>query len=177
MAVALPEGHPLAGRPEVELADLAGQAVYAGAGNPRTREWTELAARLFAGHGVRVAAPAPLAVGKEEFRRLMAKNPVPVLAVVDFPPLPDTVLRPLVRPVPLSPVALVWRKGLRHPGLDALRGAAAELAARESGWPSRRTPGCRRPTPSPWATAPDGHRIRRPPSPDSRGRAPAGRRA
>jgi DNA-binding transcriptional LysR family regulator len=133
MAVILPDDHPLADRDEVELAALAGQALYAGAGNPRTREWTDLAALLFAEHGIRVAPPAPLAVGVEEFRRVMAKGRTPVLAVVDFPPMPDTVLRPLVGPVPLSPVALVWRKGLRHPGLDALRTAAARLAT-EEGW-------------------------------------------
>ncbi|WP_374982965.1 LysR family transcriptional regulator [Streptomyces fradiae] len=131
MAVILPADHPLAARAEVELASLAGQALYAGAGNPRTCEWTDLAALLFAEHGIRVAPPAPLAVGVEEFRRVMAKNRTPVLAVVGFPPMPDTVLRPLVDPVPLSPLALVWRKGLKHPGLDALRTAAARLAAEE----------------------------------------------
>ncbi|MCP9945670.1 LysR family transcriptional regulator [Streptomyces somaliensis] len=133
MAVVLPADHPLADRAEVPLAALAGQALYAGAGNPRTREWTDLAALLFAGYGIRVAPPAPLAVGVEEFRRVMARTRTPVLAVVDFPPMPDTVLRPLVDPVPLSPVALVWRGGLEHPGLDALRLAAARLAA-EEGW-------------------------------------------
>ncbi|MEU6934496.1 LysR family transcriptional regulator [Streptomyces sp. NPDC046385] len=136
MAVLLPEHDPLAALPEVPLGALAGRDVYAGAGNDRTPEWTELAARLFAGHGVRVAPPAPLVVGVEEFRRVMAKSPTPVLAVVDFPPMPGCVLRPLVDPVPLSPVSLVWRKGLRHPGLDALRRAAAELAAAE-GWHER----------------------------------------
>ncbi|MCK8676694.1 LysR family transcriptional regulator [Streptomyces lichenis] len=133
MAVLLPEGHPLAGRDEVELDALAGETVYAGAGNPATLEWTDLAARLFAGRSIAVAPPAPVAVGAEEFRRIMAKTRRPVLAVVDFPAMAGCVLRPLVRPVPLSPVSLVWRRGLRHPALDALRAAAAELAA-EGGW-------------------------------------------
>ncbi|WP_418957347.1 LysR family transcriptional regulator [Streptomyces tritici] len=133
MAVILPEDHPLAGVPEVPLDALAGERIYAGAGNERTPEWTDLAARLFAGRGIAIAPPAPLAVGKEEFRRLMDRHRVPVLAVVGFPPMPGTVQRPLTAPVPLSPVSLVWRKGLRHPGLDALRRAAAELADRE-GW-------------------------------------------
>ncbi|MEV5975027.1 LysR family transcriptional regulator [Streptomyces sp. NPDC051921] len=136
MAVLLPENDPLAALPEVPLGALAGRDVYAGAGNDRTPEWTDLAARLFADRGVRVAPPSPLVVGKEEFRRVMAKAPTPVLAVVDFPPMPGSVLRPLVDPVPLSPVSLVWRKGLRHPGLDALRRAAAELGAQE-GWHER----------------------------------------
>lgn len=133
MAVLLPLGHPLAELDAVPLGALAGESVYAGAGNPRTLEWTDLAHRLFEGRGIEVAAPAPLAVGPEEFGRIMAKNRTPVLAAVDFPAMPESVLRPLIDPVPLSPVSLVWRKGLAHPGIDALRAAAAELAAAE-GW-------------------------------------------
>ncbi|WP_371579858.1 LysR family transcriptional regulator [Streptomyces sp. NBC_01314] len=141
MTVILPEDHRLAGLDAVPLAELAGERVYAGAGNPRTPEWTDLARRLFEGRGIEVAAPAPLAVGEEEFRRIMARTRSPVLAVVDFPPMPGTVARRLVDPVPLSPVSLVWRKGFAHPGLDALRRAAAELAGAglwlsdpEGGW-------------------------------------------
>ncbi|MFC8372633.1 LysR family transcriptional regulator [Streptomyces sp. NPDC057238] len=133
MAVVLPEDHPLAALTEVPLAALAGETVYAGAGNPRTPEWTDLARSLFEGRGITLASPAPLAVGEEEFQRIMARTRHPILAVVDFPPLPSTVLRPLVDPVPLSPVSLVWRKGMIHPALDALRRAAAVVAA-EEGW-------------------------------------------
>ncbi|MDW4905243.1 LysR family transcriptional regulator [Streptomyces sp. ADMS] len=133
MAVALPEDHRLAALPEVPLAALAGETVYAGAGNPRTPEWTDLARQLFEGRGIGIAPPAPLAVGDEEFQRIMAKMRNPVLAVVGFPAMPRTVLRPLVDPVPLSPVSLVWRKGLAHPAVDALRRAAARLAE-EEGW-------------------------------------------
>ncbi|MFE5795915.1 LysR family transcriptional regulator [Streptomyces sp. NPDC056503] len=136
MAVILPDDHPLAALPEVPLGRLAGERLYAGAGNDRTPEWTDLAARLFAGRGIHLAPPAPLAVGTEEFQRIMAKHRRPVLAVVGFPPMPGCVLRPLVDPVPLSPISLVWRRGLRHPALDALREAAAELAERE-GWHDR----------------------------------------
>ncbi|WDM12269.1 LysR family transcriptional regulator [Streptomyces lavenduligriseus] len=133
MAVVLPEDHPLASLPEVPVSALAGETVYAGAGNPRTREWTDLALRLFEGRGIRLAPPLPMAVGDEEFARVMAKTRNPVLAVVDFPPMPGAVRRPLVAPVPLSPVSLVWRRGLVHPGLTALRRAAARTA-REEGW-------------------------------------------
>ncbi|MFF9215794.1 LysR family transcriptional regulator [Streptomyces viridosporus] len=136
MAIVLPEDHRLAPLPEVPLAALAGETVYAGAGNPRTPEWTDLARLLFEGRGIVLAPPAPLAVGDEEFQRIMARTGNPVLAVVDFPPLPSTVLRPLVDPVPLSPVSLVWRKGLVHPALGGLRRAAAVLAAQE-GWLER----------------------------------------
>ncbi|MGA5374835.1 LysR family transcriptional regulator [Streptomyces griseoincarnatus] len=136
MAVVLPVNHPLAGLPEVPLAALAGETVYAGAGNARTEEWTDLARRLFDGRGITLAAPAPLAVGEEEFQRVMARTRNPILAVVGFPPLPGTVSRPLVEPVPLSPVSLVWRKGMIHPALAELRRSAVELAA-ERGWLER----------------------------------------
>src|SRR5690348_424243 len=66
MAVVLPEDHPLAALAEVPVAALAGETVYAGAGNPRTLEWTDLASRLFEGRGIRLAAPLPPAVGEEE---------------------------------------------------------------------------------------------------------------
>lgn len=153
MAVLLPEDHPLADRAEVELDALAGEHVYAGAGNPGTREWTDLAERLFAGRGIHIAPPAPVAIGPEEFRRVMAKTRTPVLVAVDFPGMPGSVLRPLVRPVPLSPVSLVWRKGLNHPGVEALRAAAAELSARE-GW--LRTP------PGAWLPEEDAAQMRAP---------------
>ncbi len=133
MAVVLPEDHRLAALDAVPLDELAGEAVYAGAGNPRTPEWTDLARQLFEGRGIEVAPAGPLAVGEEEFQRVMAKWRNPILVVVGFPGMPNTVLRPLVDPVPLSPVSLVWRKGLVHPGIDALRRAAAELSATE-GW-------------------------------------------
>lgn len=133
MAILLPEDHPLAERERVPLSALAGETVYAGAGNPRTPEWTDLARRLFDGRGITLAPPAPLAVGHEEFERIMAKTRNPVLVVVDFPAMPRTVLRPLVDPVPLSPVSLVWRKGLVHPAFHALRRAAAQVAG-EEGW-------------------------------------------
>lgn len=136
MAVVLPDDHPLARLTEVPLAALAGETVYAGAGNPRTPEWTDLAHRLFEGRGIGVAPPLPLAVGDEEFQRIMDKTRNPILAVVSFPAMASTVVRPLVDPVPLSPVSLVWRKGLVHPGFDALRRAAAQVAA-ENGWLDR----------------------------------------
>ncbi|MEU7067158.1 LysR family transcriptional regulator [Streptomyces sp. NPDC046161] len=133
LAVLLPEGHALAGRAEVPLAALAGETVYAGAGNPRTLEWTLLARELFAGWGIAPAPPAPVAVGKDEFRRVMAKTRNPVLVTVDFPEMPGCAKRPLVDPVPLSPLSMVWRRGFSHPGLDALHEAAAAGAA-DRGW-------------------------------------------
>ncbi|WP_336051977.1 LysR family transcriptional regulator [Streptomyces sp. CA2R101] len=133
MAVLLREDHPLAARPAVALAGLAGETLYAAAGNPRTAEWTDLAERLFAGRGIAAAEPFPEIEGSQEFVRVVRKRGWSVLASVEFIEVPGMVLRPLVDPVPLSPVSMVWRRGLRHPGLDALRAAARELAARH-GW-------------------------------------------
>ncbi|MFE6890210.1 LysR family transcriptional regulator [Streptomyces sp. NPDC057694] len=132
MAIVLPDDHSLAALDAVPLDRLAGETVYAGAGNPRTPEWTDLARQLFAGRGIAVAPPAPLAVGREEFRRIMTKYRNPVLAGVDFPAMPGSVLRPLADPVPLSPVSLVWLKGREHPGITAVRAAARELARRNA---------------------------------------------
>ncbi|WP_424213550.1 LysR family transcriptional regulator [Streptomyces sp. BI20] len=136
LAVLLPADHPLAAWPAVPLAALAGEDVYAGAGNPHTPEWTDLARHLFEGRGIGIAPAAPVAIGAEEFRRVMARTRTPVLVTVDFPELPGSVRRPLVEPVPHSPVSLVWRRGLRHPALSVLREAAAGLAA-ERGWLTR----------------------------------------
>ncbi|MFJ7331331.1 LysR family transcriptional regulator [Streptomyces cyaneofuscatus] len=136
MALMLPASHPLAGRAAIPLSELSGTTVYAGAGNERTREWTELAELLFAAWDIRLAPPVPLAVGVAEFQRVMAKAGHPVLAVVDFPPLPGAVVLPLVDPIPLSPLALVWRKGLHHPGVAALRTATDQLA-KGKGWLER----------------------------------------
>ncbi len=136
MAVLLPDDHHLAALDQVPLNALAGESVYAGAGNERTLEWTDLARRLFEGRGIALAPPAPVAVGVDEFRRVMAKTRNPVLAVVGFPTVPGTVLRPITEPVPLSPLSMVWRKEFRHPGVDALQAAAAELATQE-GWLKR----------------------------------------
>ncbi|MEV6567464.1 LysR family transcriptional regulator [Streptomyces kronopolitis] len=133
MAVLLPGDHPLAECSAVPLADLAGETLYAGAGNPRTAEWTELAARLFDGCGIAMAAPFPEIEGSQEFVRVVRKRGWSVLASEEFIEVPGMVLRPLVEPVPLSPVSMVWRRGLRHPGLDALRAAARAHGARH-GW-------------------------------------------
>ncbi|WP_411102192.1 LysR family transcriptional regulator [Streptomyces sp. cmx-4-9] len=133
LAVLLPEDHALAAPGPVPLDALVGEQVYTGAGNPRTLEWTGLARELFAGRGIAAAPPAPVAVGKDEFRRIMAKTRNPVLVTVDFPDMPGSVKRPLTAPVPLSPLSMVWRSGFSHPALDALHAAAAALAA-ERGW-------------------------------------------
>ncbi|WP_431044134.1 LysR family transcriptional regulator [Streptomyces sp. P1-3] len=136
MTVLLPDDHRLASRAEIPLSALSGETLYAAAGNPQTAEWTDLATRLFAGRGIHVAEPFPEIDGEEEFIRVVRKRRWSVLASVEFIELPGMVLRPIVDPVPLSPISMVWRRGLRHPGLEALHGTVGTLAAVD-GWLER----------------------------------------
>ncbi|WP_058044233.1 LysR family transcriptional regulator [Streptomyces roseifaciens] len=136
MAVLLPAGHRLAALPEVPLDSLAGETLYAAAGNPATAEWTDLAERLFAGRGIGIAAPFPEIEGKGEFVRVVRRRGWSVLASVEFIEVPDMVLRPLVDPVPLSPISMVWRRGLRHPALAALQTASTAMSSRHD-WLTR----------------------------------------
>jgi DNA-binding transcriptional LysR family regulator len=128
LAVLLPEGHRLARLPRVPLDALAGETLYAGAGNPETAEWTDYARHLFEGRGIGLAAPFPRIEGEAEFARVVRRRGWSVLASEVFTAVPGMALRPLVDPVPLSPVSMVWRRGLRHPGLDALQAAVRRLA-------------------------------------------------
>ncbi|WP_415949373.1 LysR family transcriptional regulator [Streptomyces sp. KLOTTS4A1] len=138
MAVLLPATHPLAGLPEIPLAALRGETLYAAAGNEATAEWTALARRLLTPHGVHLAPPFPEIAGEQEFIRTLRKHGWSVLATTQFTDVPGMTLRPLCDPVPLSPVSLVWRRGLTHPGLAALHEAATCLAA-EGNWLGRPT--------------------------------------
>ncbi|QNA73651.1 LysR family transcriptional regulator [Streptomyces sp. So13.3] len=174
MAVVLSQEHPLARLERIPLDALAGETLYAGAGNPTTAEWTDLAERLFAGRGIAVAAPFPQIEGEAEFIRLVAKHRWPVLATTEFVDMPGAVLRPLVDPVPLALVSMVWRRGLRHPGLTALHEAVTALAA-AGRW-------LHRPAGS-WLPDPDAHLAALPdpdarpavlPDPDARLTAPPG---
>ncbi|MFE0760779.1 LysR family transcriptional regulator [Streptomyces smyrnaeus] len=133
VAVLLPQEHRLAGLSEVPLAALEGETLYAGAGNPDTAEWTSYAQALFAGRGIQLAAPFPKIEGEREFARVVRGRGWSVLATTVFIGIEGMVLRPLTEPVPLSPVSVVWRRGLRHSGLTALREAARKPDGDE-GW-------------------------------------------
>ncbi|WP_407704000.1 LysR family transcriptional regulator [Streptomyces smaragdinus] len=128
MAVLLPETHPLADLKEVPAGKLRGEILYAAAGNPATTEWTSLATEFFARHGIRMAEPFPEIAGEEEFTRIVRERGWSVLASMQFIGMPGMVLRPICDPVPISPVSLVWRRGLRHDGLTALQTTADKLA-------------------------------------------------
>jgi DNA-binding transcriptional LysR family regulator len=131
MAVIVGNGHPLAGLPAVPLDALRPYRVDVCAGNPATTEWTDLGARLLAEHGLTAAPPYTPPVGVDEMGRYISRHRDPVLTSLGGPDIPGTVTLALVEPVPLSPVGLVHRQDLRHPGLEALLSAAAELGTAE----------------------------------------------
>jgi DNA-binding transcriptional LysR family regulator len=145
LALLLPEEHPLAALDEVPLAALRGTQVDASAGNDQAPEWVDLAVQLLAAFG---AEPSPAhlhAVGLEETVQHLRSHGRPILTMVERPVAAGVVVRPLTEPLPLYPWTMVFRRELRHPGLDALHAAADELA-RGEGW-RRRPPGAWLPEP------------------------------
>ncbi|MFJ4190459.1 LysR family transcriptional regulator [Kitasatospora sp. NPDC089509] len=136
ISVMMADTHPLAGRPVLRLAELAGHPVDICAGNPATTEWADLGARLLREHGLRAAEPYVPPVGLDETARYLARHGDPMLTTVGGPRIPGAVNVPLVEPVPLCLVSLVHRPGEHHPGLSALAAAAGELATAE-GWLDR----------------------------------------
>jgi DNA-binding transcriptional LysR family regulator len=151
LALLLPEEHPLAALDEVPLAALRGTQVDASSGNDQAPEWVDLAVQLLAAFGAE-ASPAHLhAVGLEETVQHLRSHGRPILTMVERPVAAGVVVRPLTEPLPLYPWTMVFRRELRHPGLDALHAAADELA-RGEGW-RRRPPGAWLPEPDAAARA------------------------
>ncbi len=136
VAVLLPDRHPLAALPRVPLSALAGETLYAAAGNEETTEWTDYARSLFEGRGIHLAPPFPKIEGDAEFHRVVRARGWSVLASEEFTAVPGMTLCPLADPVPLTPVSMVWRRGLRHPGVPVLAAAAGALGEAE-GWLTR----------------------------------------
>ncbi len=133
LALLLPEDHPLAGLSAVPVRSLRGTRVDASAGNADAPEWVDLAVHFLTEFG---AEPSPShfsAAGLDETVRHAHSHGLPILTMVERPVAPGIALRPLVDPVPLYPWAMVFRRELRHPGVEALMASASELDARE-GW-------------------------------------------
>ncbi len=133
LALLLPEGHSLAGLPEVPLERLRGMEVDASAGNQDAPEWVDLAVSLLEAFGGRPSPPHPHVIGTSETARHLESHGLPILTMGERPAVPGAVIRPLVEPVPVYPWAMVHRGDTRHPALAALRSVATELAGYE-GW-------------------------------------------
>jgi DNA-binding transcriptional LysR family regulator len=131
LALLLAAEHPLAALDAVPLAALSGIQVDISAGNNQAPEWVDLGARLLAAFGAEPSPPHPHAAGLEETVRHLRAEGLPILTLSERPLAPAVAVRPLTDPVPLYPWAMVYHHELRHPGLDALRAAAGQLARRE----------------------------------------------
>ncbi|GIG65787.1 LysR family transcriptional regulator [Phytomonospora endophytica] len=136
MALLLRDDHPLAARESVPLASLNGVPVCWSTGDHASPEWRRAAHRLLVDADAEPSIEHPHIVGDEEIAHHLRIRDVAVLTLVSQPPVPGTVLRPLVDPVPVYPWRMLWRRGDPHPGLLALREAATALAA-EEGWLTR----------------------------------------
>lgn len=136
MALLLLDDHPLAAAPEIPLDRLTGVAVCWSTGDHASPEWRRAAHKLLVEASADFSIEHPHIVGDEEIAHHLRIRDVAVLTLVSQPPVPGTVLRPLVDPVPVYPWRMLWRRGDTHPGIAALREAAAELAD-EEGWLTR----------------------------------------
>jgi DNA-binding transcriptional LysR family regulator len=131
LALLLPQEDPLAALDAVPMEALRGTQVDVSAGNEQAPEWVDLGVHLLAAFGAEPSPPHPHAEGLEETVRHLHAEGSPILTLLERPVPAGVVVRPLTEPVPLYPWTMVFHRGLRHPGLDALQASADELARRE----------------------------------------------
>jgi DNA-binding transcriptional LysR family regulator len=133
LALLLPDDHPWAGRDAIPTSSLEGVTVDTSAGNPAAPEWIDLGAELVHAHGGLVAPPHPpgmaavAAAGPAETARHVRTTGWPILTKISGAPVPSTVIRPLVAPVPLYPWSMVRRPTADRPSSDALEHAVDRL--------------------------------------------------
>jgi DNA-binding transcriptional LysR family regulator len=133
LALLIPAGHPLAALVDVPLERLRGVEIDASAGNEDAPEWVDLAVSLLEAFGARPSAPHPHVIGTSETARHLQSHGLPILTMSECPVVPGAVIRPLVKPVPAYPWAIVHRGDAKHPGLATLGSVVTELAGKE-GW-------------------------------------------
>ena len=133
LAVLLPAAHPLAELEAVPVRSLRGLEIDGLPPHTKSPEWADLLVQFFALSGAHSTPPHLPAIGLEEQGHHLVRQGVPILASADHVATPGGVLRPLVDPIPLYAWSMAWRRDADDPGLEAIRGAAAELAATE-GW-------------------------------------------
>jgi DNA-binding transcriptional LysR family regulator len=131
VTVLLPEGHPLAARAEIPLADLEGSGVCFRAGDHVTQDWDDAMHQLLGPLGIDPALAHPPVHGADELAHHLHLRDAPILTMSTQPAVEGAVRRPLARPAVVYPWAMVWRADLDHPGLRALHGAIDALSAAE----------------------------------------------
>jgi DNA-binding transcriptional LysR family regulator len=133
LGLLLLEDHPLSARSAVPLDALVGVRVDASSGNPAAPEWVDLAHQLLRYCGAQPSDPHHTTIGPHETARHIREHGLPILTMLTTLPVPGTVLRPLIKPVPVYPWAMVYRSRQRHPGTSALAHVAEGLASGH-GW-------------------------------------------
>lgn len=139
LALLLPDDHAWASRPAIPMADLRGMTIDTSAGNPDAPEWVDLGALLLVDFAARAAPehhPGMAAVaagGADETAYHLRSTGWPILTRMDVPPVPRSVILPLVDPVPLYPWSMVHSRALDHPAVAELDRAVRQLASTE-GW-------------------------------------------
>ena len=131
MARLLPQEHPLATQQTVPMAALRGTQVDASVGNDHAPEWVDLGVRLLTAFGAEPSPPHLHADGVDETVQHLRSHGRPILTLLERPLVAGVVVRPLTDPVPLYAWTMVFRRDLRHPGLDALHASIDELAQHE----------------------------------------------
>ncbi|MBV1855573.1 LysR family transcriptional regulator [Catellatospora tritici] len=129
LAVLLPADHPLARLDAVPLTALPGTRLCVRAGSQVSPAWDDLVSRLLAPVGLSLQSSHPQVYGADELARHLRERDAPILALATTAVPPDAVLRPLAEPDAVFAWAMMWRRTLRHPGLDALHAAVSALPA------------------------------------------------
>jgi hypothetical protein len=113
--------HPLAGRTQVGMAELAGTVAWMPGNTPGT-EWTAWFDDLATEFGLRIETHSPN-FGLDHLLDEVAGTPGALTFAgegVRIPWHPEIARIPVARPVPVYPHSLVWRRDNRHPLLAAL---------------------------------------------------------
>jgi DNA-binding transcriptional LysR family regulator len=127
IAVLLRETHPLAAYDEIPLAVLREADACWHCGDHVSAQWEQAMLQLFADTGVQASPPRPNVRGIDELAYHLQQWDLPILTIASQPDVPGAVVRPLVQPVAMYPWSMIWRHGVRNPGLTALREAAHAL--------------------------------------------------
>lgn len=146
LSLFLADDDPLAEHAEIPLEALAGREIDISAGNPAAPEWIDLGAQMLALVGAAPSPPHATAAGGRETALHLRTHGRPILTMAhdqrsSITDAPDgitdaadgVVRRPLRRPTPVYPWALLHLSDLRHPGLDALHDAV-DAAATDLRW-------------------------------------------
>ncbi|HEX4443923.1 MAG TPA: LysR family transcriptional regulator [Galbitalea sp.] len=129
----VPIGHPLAELDAIPVDALLDLPVCFRSGDYASAGWEHAAVQLLKMPDTVVARAHPNVYGADEIAAHLRSRDAPILSISSQPRVAGSVEVPLVDPIPLFPVSMLWRDGFRSDELQALRAAATRLAD-ENGW-------------------------------------------